>query len=91
MDKICNSTGLSRRAVLSTLATLPVLTELLYPNAAEAQAPAPPLASWNDGPGGSSLLQVSKGGQDFDGEEGGCEAAGDPALGHSRAGRYRRR
>jgi hypothetical protein len=48
MDKPCTSTRFSRRALLSTLAAIPVLPELLYPNAAKAQAPVAPLASWND-------------------------------------------
>ena len=56
MENIGNSTGFSRRALLSTLATLPVLTELLYPNAAEPQALAPLLASWNDGPAKQAIL-----------------------------------
>jgi hypothetical protein len=49
MDKPCTSTRFSRRALPSTLAAIPVLPELLYPNAAKAQAPVAPLASSNDG------------------------------------------
>jgi phosphoglycolate phosphatase-like HAD superfamily hydrolase len=56
MDKISTSTGFNRRALLSTLAALPILPELLYPNAAQAQAPTAPLPSWNDGPAKQAIL-----------------------------------
>ena len=56
MDKIANSKRFSRRALLSTLATLPVLPALLYPNAAQSQVPVAPLASWNDGPAKPAIL-----------------------------------
>jgi hypothetical protein len=56
MDKIANSKRFSRRALLSTLATLPVLPALLYPNAAQSQVPVAPLASWNDGPAKQAIL-----------------------------------
>src|SRR5215467_10679305 len=56
MDKIANSKRLSRRALLSTLATLPVLPALLYPNAAQSQVPVAPLASWNDSPAKQAIL-----------------------------------
>jgi hypothetical protein len=56
MDKIGTSRGFSRRALVSTLAAIPILPELLYPNAAQAQAPTAPLASWNDGPAKQAVL-----------------------------------
>jgi hypothetical protein len=56
MDKIGTSRGFSRRALVSTLAAIPILPELLYPNAAQAQAPTAPLASWNDGPAKQAIV-----------------------------------
>jgi hypothetical protein len=56
MDKIATSKRFSRRALLSCLAAIPILPELLYPNSAQAQAPVAPLASWNDGPAKQAIL-----------------------------------
>jgi phosphoserine phosphatase len=43
------SPGISRRALVSTLAALPVLSGTLFSTTAPAQTAADPLPSWNDG------------------------------------------
>ncbi|HEX9073415.1 MAG TPA: HAD family hydrolase [Pseudolabrys sp.] len=43
------SSGISRRALVSTLAALPVLSGTLFFTSAPAQTAADPLPSWNDG------------------------------------------
>lgn len=52
------SDGLSRRSLLASLATLPALSGLVCVTAAQAQvqAPAAPLASWNDGPARQAIF-----------------------------------
>lgn len=52
------SAGISRRAVLSTLALLPALSGAILPEAADAQAPASNglLPSWNDGPAKQAIF-----------------------------------
>jgi phosphoglycolate phosphatase-like HAD superfamily hydrolase len=52
MKPITPSSGIDRRALLSTLAVLPVLSVPLLPVSAPAQTATPggPLPSWNDGP-----------------------------------------
>jgi len=47
---------LSRRALLSTAAVLPSLPGLIAATAADAQAPAGVLPSWNDGPAKQAIL-----------------------------------
>src|SRR5262245_31498549 len=49
MDSIKHSSGINRRLLLSTLATLPALSTVLQAGAALAQAPGGVLPSWNDG------------------------------------------
>jgi len=49
MNSKVASSGISRRALVSTLATLPVLSETLFSTSAPAQTAADPLPSWNDG------------------------------------------
>jgi phosphoserine phosphatase len=51
-----SSNGLSRRALLATLAAAPTLPQFFRPTAAQAQAPATPLASWNDGPAKQAIV-----------------------------------
>src|SRR6516164_4176474 len=46
----------SRRALLSTAAVLPSLPGLIAATAADAQAPAGVLPSWNDGPAKQAIL-----------------------------------
>jgi len=55
MNPIVPSTGIDRRALLSTLAALAPLPTLLA-TAARAQAPANELASWNDGPAKQAIV-----------------------------------
>jgi len=47
---------ISRRALLSTAAVLPSLPGLIAATAADAQAPAGVLPSWNDGPAKQAIL-----------------------------------
>jgi len=49
MNSKVASSGISRRALVSTLATLPVLSGTLFSTSAPAQTAADPLPSWNDG------------------------------------------
>jgi phosphoserine phosphatase len=49
METIKNSSGIDRRVLLSTLATLAVSSATLVPVTAPAQAPGGLLPSWNDG------------------------------------------
>ena len=52
-----SSPGIDRRALLSGLALLPALPELLLPVSTQAQtAPGAPLASWNDGPAKQAVV-----------------------------------
>jgi hypothetical protein len=60
----------SRRILLSTLAALPVLSGFRLPTAAQAQLPAEPLPSWNEGPVKQSIADfvarvTQQGGPDF--------------------------
>jgi phosphoglycolate phosphatase-like HAD superfamily hydrolase len=49
--------GIDRRALVSNLALLPVLSGSLFSTLAQAQtAPETPLASWNDGPAKQAIL-----------------------------------
>ena len=50
------SSGISRRVLLATLGVAPALPQLPFPTAAQAQAPASALASWNDGPAKQAIL-----------------------------------
>src|SRR5262249_36450303 len=51
------SSGIDRRALVSALAVLPVLSRSLLPAPAQAQATADnPLPSWNDGPARQAIL-----------------------------------
>lgn len=49
MNSKVASSGISRRALVSTLAALPVLSGTLFSTSAPAQTTADPLPSWNDG------------------------------------------
>ena len=49
MNSKVASSGISRRALVSALATLPVLSGTLFSTSAPAQTAADPLPSWNDG------------------------------------------
>jgi haloacid dehalogenase-like hydrolase len=62
--------GISRRALVSTLATLPALAGSLRATGAQAQARSDPLPSWNDGPAKTSITDfvarvTTQGGADF--------------------------
>ena len=57
MDPIKQSSGINRRVLLSTLATLPVLSATLQSGAALAQAPGGLLPSWNDGLAKQAILE----------------------------------
>ena len=48
--------GIDRRALLSSLATLPLLSVLLRSTTAKAQAQRDPLPSWNEGATKASIL-----------------------------------
>ncbi len=50
------SSGISRRALVSTLAALPVLSGTLFSTSAPAQTAADPLPSWNDGASKQSII-----------------------------------
>jgi hypothetical protein len=58
MKPIVSSFGISRRALLSTLALLPALTGTLLPTSASAQTATPGglLPSWNDGPAKQAIF-----------------------------------
>ena len=58
MKAIIPHAGVNRRILLSTLAALPALAGTLLPTASDAQAqsPARPLDSWNDGPAKQAIL-----------------------------------
>jgi len=47
---------ISRRILLSTAAALPAVSELVVATAAEAQASAQVLPSWNDGPAKQAIV-----------------------------------
>src|SRR5262245_31349583 len=55
MRRIVRSSGIDRRALLSTLALLPVLSVPLLPVPAPAQTPGL-LPSWNDGPAKQAIF-----------------------------------
>jgi phosphoglycolate phosphatase-like HAD superfamily hydrolase len=48
--------SINRRVLISSLATLPVLSATLLPGAALAQAPSVPLLSWNEGTAKQAIL-----------------------------------
>jgi phosphoglycolate phosphatase-like HAD superfamily hydrolase len=48
--------SINRRVLISSLATLPVLSGTLLPGAALAQAPSVPLLSWNEGTAKQAIL-----------------------------------
>ena len=54
--KPTRSSGIDRRALLSTMAALPVLSGTLIPVSAAAQTPGAPLPSWNDGAAKQAIL-----------------------------------
>src|SRR5262247_2172307 len=56
MKPIVPSSGIDRRALLSTMAALPVLSGTLLPVSTAAQTPAAPLPSWNDGAAKQAIL-----------------------------------
>jgi phosphoglycolate phosphatase-like HAD superfamily hydrolase len=56
MHPIKQSSGINRRVLLSTLATLPALSATLQTGAALAQAPGGALPSWNDGAAKQAIL-----------------------------------
>jgi phosphoserine phosphatase len=57
MKQPSSSSGLSRRLLLSTAAALPALSELVVATAANAQAPAGILPSWNNGPAKQAIIE----------------------------------
>jgi hypothetical protein len=67
MKPIAGSPRLDRRAILSSLAALPLLSASLHSGPALAQAPRDPLASWNDGSAKTSILDFVKRVTDHDG------------------------
>src|SRR5712691_12338155 len=58
MKPLNPSSGIDRRALLTTLAVLPVLSAPLLPVSAPAQTPTMggPLPSWNDGPAKQAIV-----------------------------------
>jgi phosphoserine phosphatase len=58
MKRFIRSGGVSRRAMLAALAAVPALPQFFRPMAAQAQAQAPatPLASWNEGPAKQAIV-----------------------------------
>ena len=60
MKRTVSSSGISRRVLLSTLATLPALSAPFLPASAPAQTAAPDglLPSWNDGPAKQVILDL---------------------------------
>jgi len=56
MKPIVPSSGIDRRALLSTMAALPVLSGTLLPVSTAAQTPGAPLPSWNEGPAKQAIL-----------------------------------
>jgi hypothetical protein len=56
MSAIAPASGLSRRSVVSALATLPVLPVLFRPTVAVAQSGGDPLPSWNSGDAKTAIL-----------------------------------
>ena len=70
MKPILRCPAIDRRALLSSLAMLPLLSASLRSTTAEAQAQRDPLPSWNDGATKSSILDfvarvTTQGGSDF--------------------------
>ena len=70
MKPIIRFPTIDRRALLSSLAILPLLSASLRSTTAEAQAQRDPLPSWNDGATKSSILDfvarvTTQGGSDF--------------------------
>ena len=60
MKRTVSSSGISRRVLLSTLATLPALSAPFLPASAPAQTAAPGglLPSWNDGPAKQAIFDL---------------------------------
>ena len=60
MKRTVSSSGISRRVLLSTLATLPALSAPFLPASAPAQTAAPDglLPSWNDGPAKQAIFDL---------------------------------
>jgi hypothetical protein len=56
MKKVVHLSGINRRALLSTLAVLPVLNVPLFSTVPRALAQSHPLASWSDGPAKRAIL-----------------------------------
>ena len=58
MKRTVSSSGINRRVLLSTLATLPALSAPFLPASAPAQTAAPDglLPSWNDGPAKQAIF-----------------------------------
>ena len=56
MDPVKHFSGVNRRVLLSTLATLPVLSSALQPSFVLAQTPGGVLPSWNDGPAKQAIV-----------------------------------
>src|SRR5499425_82 len=56
MKPIVPSSGIDRRALLPTMAALPVLSGTLLPVSTAAQTPGAPLPSWNEGPAKQAIL-----------------------------------
>jgi len=54
--KPIRSSGIDRRALLSTMAALPAMSVTLLPVSAAAQTPGAPLPSWNEGPAKQAIL-----------------------------------
>src|SRR5215468_11950431 len=54
--KPTRSSGIDRRALLSSMAAIPALSATLLPVPAAAQTPGRPLASWNDGAAKQAIL-----------------------------------
>jgi hypothetical protein len=60
MKRINTSPDLNRRALLSTLAALPILSAPIFPISAQAQTTGDPLPSWNDGPAKQAIIAFVK-------------------------------
>src|SRR5215831_14128224 len=56
MKRNSRPTGIDRRTLLAALAAAPALPQLLLPATGQAQTPAAPLASWNDGPAKQAIV-----------------------------------
>lgn len=67
MKPFTGSLRLDRRAILSSLAALALVSASLHVGPASAQAQLDALPSWNDGPTKSSILEFVKRVTDHDG------------------------